>query len=414
MGALFGCTAWRQCRPDRRAYIAQADQSGCRLTVVDASADFRYADAAAYAKPSTVSRTARRICSTGSSARCRNTSPRPINRMSAIPAVLPRRCCWASVPLMKLGLITDGDDLSCRRYHRQHRFGPIADGGHASPVERHSNLYAYKPLAHRHAPEVTGICAAPCPARQPTLQLRSAFGPVRAGHSHDDAGHTARTDCSADDIREALQTFYADSEFVSVVDGTPKLKDIAGSNYAHIGVAAVDQETVVVLVVIDNLVKGAAGGAVQWMNRQARAGRNSRPDRPGAGMDLIPLVDMNAKDLHAQARKRSTCCRFMASCRSNRTARAASTCSTRAAENTRPVRRACCGCITGLRTTRTCSRRCNEQAGKMFFQSNAVALDVRAGAADAGWNLRRAAWTGCFSSTAAPKPMKMRCAWPVS
>jgi N-acetyl-gamma-glutamyl-phosphate reductase len=41
---------------------------------------------------------------------------------------------------------------------------------------------------------------------------------------------------------------------------------VAGSSFAHLGVAA-DRDTVAVFSVIDNLLKGAAGGGVQWLNR---------------------------------------------------------------------------------------------------------------------------------------------------
>ena len=68
-------------------------------------------------------------------------------------------------------------------------------------------------------------------------------------------------------MRDALADFYSDSPFVVIQDGTPRIKDVVGSNYARIGVAT-DADTLAVFVVIDNLVKGAAGGAVQWMNRQ--------------------------------------------------------------------------------------------------------------------------------------------------
>ncbi len=54
--------------------------------------------------------------------------------------------------------------------------------------------------------------------------------------------------------------------FVQIVNSTPRLKDVVASNYCQIGVAT-DNDTVVVMSVIDNLVKGAAGGAMQWMNR---------------------------------------------------------------------------------------------------------------------------------------------------
>jgi N-acetyl-gamma-glutamyl-phosphate reductase len=80
-------------------------------------------------------------------------------------------------------------------------------------------------------------------------------------------GRLARTQ-SGDQLREALAQFYAGQEFVRVVDGAPRVKDVAGSNYLHIGAATSgDGRSFVVLVTIDNLVKGAAGGAVQWMNR---------------------------------------------------------------------------------------------------------------------------------------------------
>jgi N-acetyl-gamma-glutamyl-phosphate reductase len=68
------------------------------------------------------------------------------------------------------------------------------------------------------------------------------------------------------DVNAIYKEHYAESPFVRVVDGTPRLKDVVASNRALIG-AAVDDRTVTAFCVIDNLVKGAAGGAVQWMNR---------------------------------------------------------------------------------------------------------------------------------------------------
>jgi N-acetyl-gamma-glutamyl-phosphate reductase len=50
------------------------------------------------------------------------------------------------------------------------------------------------------------------------------------------------------------------------VSGAPRLKNVVASNMCHIGVAT-DGDSVVVMSAIDNLVKGAAGGAMQWMNR---------------------------------------------------------------------------------------------------------------------------------------------------
>ena len=70
---------------------------------------------------------------------------------------------------------------------------------------------------------------------------------------------------SADTLRQQIGDAYADAAFVDVVDGMPRLKDVVASNFARLGVA-LDGRQIAVTVVIDNLVKGAAGGAVQWMN----------------------------------------------------------------------------------------------------------------------------------------------------
>ena len=53
---------------------------------------------------------------------------------------------------------------------------------------------------------------------------------------------------------------------MSVRDGAPRLKEIVASNYAQLS-AVSDGRTAAVLCAIDNLNKGAAGGAIQWMNR---------------------------------------------------------------------------------------------------------------------------------------------------
>jgi N-acetyl-gamma-glutamyl-phosphate reductase len=71
---------------------------------------------------------------------------------------------------------------------------------------------------------------------------------------------------SEDQIRDVYVSAYENSPFVEIVGATPKLKNVVASNMCHIGVAT-DGNSVVVMSVIDNLVKGAAGGAVQWMNR---------------------------------------------------------------------------------------------------------------------------------------------------
>jgi N-acetyl-gamma-glutamyl-phosphate reductase len=67
-------------------------------------------------------------------------------------------------------------------------------------------------------------------------------------------------------VNEALREFYQTSPFVRVDREPPKMKDIAATNYAALH-AVVDGDTIVVCSVTDNLLKGAAGGSIQWANR---------------------------------------------------------------------------------------------------------------------------------------------------
>ncbi len=64
-----------------------------------------------------------------------------------------------------------------------------------------------------------------------------------------------------------MREFYADEPFVAVIDGAPQTKSVMGSNAAHVS-ARFDERTGMVLAMcaIDNLTKGASGGAVQAAN----------------------------------------------------------------------------------------------------------------------------------------------------
>ena len=84
------------------------------------------------------------------------------------------------------------------------------------------------------------------------------------------------------ELLEAFQKFYANSPFVSVSAAPPRVKDVAGSNYARLSVAT-DGKTVAVMSVLDNLNKGAAGGAVQWMNRLQGLPETAGLTAPAAG-----------------------------------------------------------------------------------------------------------------------------------
>jgi N-acetyl-gamma-glutamyl-phosphate reductase len=129
---------------------------------------------------------------------------------------------------------------------------------------RHSDLYAYSALAHRHAPEIHD-----CAQAATGIDAQIAFVPHSGSFArgiHATVQASLRTPRTTADVLAALREFYVGAQFVRVSDAPPRLKEIATSNYATLGAVA-DGRTVAVFSVLDNLNKGAAGGAVQWMNR---------------------------------------------------------------------------------------------------------------------------------------------------
>lgn len=118
---------------------------------------------------------------------------------------------------------------------------------------------------HRHTPEIEqGLQA--LTERPVSVSFTPVLVPMSRGIL---ATCTARTEATAERLREAYQNFYAAEPFVSVLpEGQlPVTGAVVGSNAAQIAVA-VDESagTLVAISAIDNLVKGTAGAAIQSMN----------------------------------------------------------------------------------------------------------------------------------------------------
>jgi N-acetyl-gamma-glutamyl-phosphate reductase len=86
------------------------------------------------------------------------------------------------------------------------------------------------------------------------------------------------------ELRDLYAEAYADEPFVQVVDEAPATSQVRGSNLARVHVH-LDERTgrIVVISVIDNLVKGAAGQAIQAFNLV-----HGLPET--AGLEQLPLV----------------------------------------------------------------------------------------------------------------------------
>ncbi len=240
--------------------LAAAEQNNLNVHVVDSSADFRYAKQADYEAVYGDTHAAPELLPLFFSA-----VPEHAARVDAAhighPGCFSTAVLLAAVPLLQSGLTEAEIFVSGTTGSTGSGRSPQAGTHHP---ERHSNLYAYKPLAHRHAPEIANLCAT-ASGRATNVHFVPHSGPFARGiYATVQAKTTA--DVSRSQLRDFFVTAYADSPFVRIVDSTPRLKDVVAGNYCHIGIA-VDDGAVVVMSAIDNLVKGAAGGAVQWMNR---------------------------------------------------------------------------------------------------------------------------------------------------
>ena len=126
------------------------------------------------------------------------------------------------------------------------------------------NLEAYGVATHRHTPEIEQILGI-----EGRLVFTPHLAPLNRGLL---STVTIPLATGVEPTRAELEDLYADfyrtSPFVQVLAGNmPKTSSVAGSNYAHVGVAVVEPAHAIVAVcAIDNLGKGAAGQAVQCAN----------------------------------------------------------------------------------------------------------------------------------------------------
>lgn len=256
--------------------LQQAAAKDLQVRVVDSSADFRYAEqsefAAIYAAPHGAPDLLEHFsCTLPEFSRTVETAH------IGHPGCFATAISLAAVPLVQSGIAEPELFISATT-------GSTGSGRSPQPgthhPERHSNHYAYKPLVHRHAPEIARMCQV-AGGSATRINFVPHSGAFARGIYATVQAKTSRGS-TLEELQDAFTSFYADAPFVHVVGGTPRLKDVVASNYCHIGVA-LESDTVVVTSALDNLVKGAAGGAVQWMNRLWQIPETSGLTAPAPG-----------------------------------------------------------------------------------------------------------------------------------
>jgi N-acetyl-gamma-glutamyl-phosphate reductase len=240
--------------------LEAAERRDITVHVVDSSADFRYVKQEDYEQVYGSTHGAPQLLSRFACAVPEHAVDIATPHVGH-PGCFATASMLAAVPLLSSGL-TDAE-VFISAITGSTGSGKLPQAGTHHP-ERNSNLYAYKPLQHRHTPEITGLTEL-ASGRKTTVNFVPHSGPFARG-IHVTLQAKAKTSVTEAELFDVFNDAYKGAPFVELVNGTPRLKNVVASNLCHIGLAT-DGETVVVMSVIDNLVKGAAGGAVQWMNR---------------------------------------------------------------------------------------------------------------------------------------------------
>lgn len=181
----------------------------------------------------------------------------------AVPGCYPTSALLALAPLAAAGLIgpdriivdsVSGVSGAGRAAKENLMFGAVDEG-----------VAAYAVLTHRHRPEIEQGLAA-VGDTEPTIIFTPHLVPMQRGIlSTCYAAAAEGVDLAT--TRDALLAAYADAPFVSVDDRLPNTRWVVGTNRVLIS-PHFDERTgsVVVIAAIDNLLKGAAGQAVQCAN----------------------------------------------------------------------------------------------------------------------------------------------------
>ena len=242
--------------------VPQLLERGVR--VVDLSGDFRYTDVAVYEKWYARPHTAKHLLSESIYGmpelyRSRIKDARLIGN----PGCYTTSAILALHPLLKAGLISPGGIIV------DAKSGATGAGRKSDTAlsfcEVSDSVKAYGVGTHRHTSEIEQELSFAA-GETVTLSFTPHLLPIKRGIIS--TMYAAPLDgVSAEQIDDAYQA-YANEPFVRVYkDGLPELKHVVGSNNCAIGFV-LDKRTgrLIVVSCIDNLIKGAAGQAVQNMN----------------------------------------------------------------------------------------------------------------------------------------------------
>lgn len=188
-------------------------------------------------------------------------------RLLSNPGCYPTAVTLACLPAVKTGLNNSAVSIMVSAVSGYSGAGRGAcESHHYAPSDQ--NIFPYKPLVHQHAPEIMQTLSSSCAANLVNI----SFVPQMASFSRGILANcflTLEESVTQDDVAQVMDSFYESEPFVHVLPaGTfPDVAQISGTNHVFIG-WQYDEKSHVLYVAstLDNLMKGAAGQAVQNAN----------------------------------------------------------------------------------------------------------------------------------------------------
>ena len=178
----------------------------------------------------------------------------------ANPGCFATATLLALAPLVKCGLLTGKVIVDAKT-------GSSGSGAKAAANTHHpqrmNSFYAYKPFSHQHVPEIEQHLRSLGDFASEFVFMTHSLPVSRGIFASCYLESTAIL--TNGDLHGLFANFYQDSFFVRIVDGSPDINWVKNTNFCDIAIHS-NGKQIVVFSAIDNLVKGAAGQAVQNMN----------------------------------------------------------------------------------------------------------------------------------------------------
>lgn len=253
-----------------------------KVKIIDLSADFRIKDVATYEKwygiehksPEFIEEAVYGLCEV-------NREDVKNARLVANPGCYTTCSILTAYPLAKEGLI----DLSTLIIDAKSGTSGAGRGAKLPNLfcEVNENMKAYGIASHRHTPEIEeqlGYAA----GEEVVLNFTPHLVPMNRGILATEYAKLTKK-VTYEEVKAVYDKYYADEKFVRVLekDVFPETKWVEGSNYVDINFK-IDERTgrIIMVGAIDNLVKGAAGQAVQNMNLMFGL-------KESEGLELVPM-----------------------------------------------------------------------------------------------------------------------------